>query len=81
MFEQRCGGNILRSVRIGDSALRDQVDVGVVAGDRAQERLIALIGDVVVRVMEEVRDLAFAADRRGERIRRARGGSGGRWRR
>ena len=60
----------LRPGRVGDALLGDDLDVGIVALDGGLEGLVALVGDVVVGVVEDLADLALAADRLGQRVGR-----------
>ena len=61
-------GDLFGAGRIGDALLRDDLDVGIVLLDRRLEGVVALVGDVVLRVVEDPGDLALLADRRGERV-------------
>ena len=56
--------------RIGEALLGDDLDIRVLGPDRLLEGAVALVGDVEIGVVEEVADLALAADRRGHGVGR-----------
>ena len=69
-LQQQRAGDLLGAGRIGDALLGDDLDVGIVLLDRRLEGVVALVGDVVVGVVEDPGDLALAADRLGQRVGR-----------
>ena len=60
----------ISSARAGSAmpGLSDDLDVGVVLLDRRLEGFVALVGHVVLRVVEDPGDLPLLAHRRGERV-------------
>ena len=59
-----------RARRVGHALLGDDLHVRIVGLDRRLEGAVALVGHVEVGVVEDVADLALAAERRGHRVRR-----------
>ena len=57
-------------VRPADALLGDDLDVGIVLGDRLLEGVVALLGDEEVGGVEDQADIALAAERLRHQVRR-----------